>query len=105
MDGFEPGLQFKRRHNDGTPECINTQVLSRIGPAGNHYRLTSSLRLSQHAQGIGKKRAIVMQHRPSTTKSIPTYHRANWPLEEVKPQGSSCTAPARTTLTQPTMTI
>ncbi len=84
MDGFELVSPFNDGINDGTAECINTQVLSRIDllvtTTGNVNVCDANMLKAL------KKRAIVCNIGHFDNEIDTAYTRANWHWEEVKPQ-------------------
>ncbi|KAA0695203.1 adenosylhomocysteinase [Halopseudomonas laoshanensis] len=84
MDGFELVSPFKDGINDGTAECINTNVLGRIDllvtTTGNVNVCDANMLKAL------KKRAIVCNIGHFDNEIDTAYTRANWHWEEVKPQ-------------------
>ncbi|MFN3579107.1 MAG: adenosylhomocysteinase [Pseudomonas sp.] len=84
MDGFELVSPFKDGINDGTPACINTDVLGRtdvlVTTTGNVNVCDANM------LNALKKRAIVCNIGHFDNEIDTAYTRANWHWEEVKPQ-------------------
>ncbi|MBQ0744561.1 MAG: adenosylhomocysteinase [Pseudomonas sp.] len=84
MDGFELVSPFNDGINDGTAECINTNVLGRIDllvtTTGNVNVCDANMLKAL------KKRAIVCNIGHFDNEIDTAYTRANWHWEEVKPQ-------------------
>ncbi|WP_339842373.1 adenosylhomocysteinase [uncultured Halopseudomonas sp.] len=84
MDGFELVSPFNDGINDGTPACINTNVLGRtdllVTTTGNVNVCDANM------LNALKKRAIVCNIGHFDNEIDTAYTRANWHWEEVKPQ-------------------